>query len=430
MKPLKNHAINSLIGLLFCLVMININPVSAQITTTLNFPTDGNKSINQTVVFNCSALTTVGSLQNISLWENSTGIFKINQTTGSLGFSQAHGLDLSVTAEQQGYFGLRIVPNKNLVLQSMTRAAGDLSLNCTLLDYTYTPLNTSVFSGDTCLISYNLVASTIYYVTGTCGVGVNCANRQRGTTNSFYNVSQTYVNWTGALEDNTFDTTSKAWTIESISVASNSSTQTFTQNYSNGNFIKWNCQACASDGTCNFSSANYTFSLDYPNITILSPDATVTSATILINATINSTYGNSYCYYNITRGASVEVANTPLNCSQANSTATLSGAASYVLNVFANNTGGLISVSNLAFTYTPSGVTPPASPGGGGGARIVEENTTVQTGKLCDATNPAFQDAWDKFKSEKSWSNFVPLWHAYWDNVLCKSAASLIPGLI
>jgi len=120
-------------------------------------------------------------------------------------------------------------------------------------------------------------------------------------------------------------------------------------------------------GDLQYSNINITYIGDsYPNLTINSPTGTLTSKTININLTIEEDYLMSYCYYNITRGASVEVSNTAINCSNPITTSIVTSDADYVFNIWINDSENQINSSSTSFTVDTSGDRP--SGGGGGGA--------------------------------------------------------------
>ncbi len=90
--------------------------------------------------------------------------------------------------------------------------------------------------------------------------------------------------------------------LEGISSGYNS-TQIFTNTYSSGDEIEWNIQACDSNGDCNFSISNHTFTIDSsaPSITINSPSPLEDYGANGINETLNITASDDNldsCWYN------------------------------------------------------------------------------------------------------------------------------------
>src|SRR6185503_8126527 len=107
--------------------------------------------------------------------------------------------------------------------------------------------------------------------------------------------------------------------------------------------------------------------ITYPNITIIQPVVSEVTRSLTINISTMNQSALSYCFFNITRGASLEVANTAIaNCR--NTTVSVSSDATYVINVWVNTTFNFIDMKNKTFTVTTN--TPPAASGGGGGGGI------------------------------------------------------------
>lgn len=105
-----------------------------------------------------------------------------------------------------------------------------------------------------------------------------------------------------------------------------------------------------------------------PNVTINSPSASVSSASIKINFTAIDDVGLSACFYNISRGASTEKANTYLSTTNLTDYYTLTGEASYILHVSCNDTSRNINYTTLSFTYTINASPVDGGGGGGGGS--------------------------------------------------------------
>lgn len=168
-----------------------------------------------------------------------------------------------------------------------------------------------------------------------------------------------------------------------------------------------------------------------PNLTINEPNTTYNAITYIpINITAVDDWQLNYCYYNITRGASLEVANTQIAyCNY--TTTTVSGDATYIIHICVNDTSGNQNCSSATFKTT-NYISPPVVPGGGGGGggtqiiQVLANQTS--TSVFCDAkTYPPLKDAWDIFMKEKTWLNFIVLWKSYWNYSFCKSSAAIIP---
>lgn len=169
-----------------------------------------------------------------------------------------------------------------------------------------------------------------------------------------------------------------------------------------------------------------------PNLTIISPNESFNTITYIpVNITAADDYALEYCYFNVTRGASLEVANTRIN-NCVNSTFTVSGDANYVVHVCINDTSGNQNCSSASFS-TINYVPPPSATvsGGGGGSSfhpmdLFQERN--QTGSLCIKFKPALDKAYDEArKASFGTETLKVLWIAFWDYVLCRSAASIIP---
>jgi hypothetical protein len=116
-----------------------------------------------------------------------------------------------------------------------------------------------------------------------------------------------------------------------------------------------------------------------PNLTLYAPSGTYTGVTYIpINFSAADDINLSSCYYNVTRGASLEIANTYLNCSS-NASLTVSGDATYVFRLYVNDTVGNYNMTNSTFitsSYIPPVIPPSGGGGGGGGVIIISSNSS------------------------------------------------------
>lgn len=173
-----------------------------------------------------------------------------------------------------------------------------------------------------------------------------------------------------------------------------------------------------------------------PNLTIHEPNSTQSSRTFSINFSATDDFGIDSCVFNITRGASVEVANTFVaNC--ANTTTTVSTDADYVLWVKVNDTSGNTNISQSGFSVSssinPGGGGGNGGGGGGGGGGSIT-NTIIQvvtgnvtTGKFCEPYRPPLDEAWQKFTADKTFANFTFVFRAFLGYSICKDAATIVP---
>jgi hypothetical protein len=165
-----------------------------------------------------------------------------------------------------------------------------------------------------------------------------------------------------------------------------------------------------------------------PNLTINAPNQTYTAITnVPLNITTEENHEFDYCYFNITRGASTEVANTEiLDCNY--TTFTVSGDANYIAYVYINDSSGNANYSSASFTiddYVP----PAGSSGGGGGfiERIIEAITPeIRADSVCNPFDETFSEVFDKFWSSASFDNFVIFIRSLWDSITCRGASSIV----
>lgn len=112
---------------------------------------------------------------------------------------------------------------------------------------------------------------------------------------------------------------------------------------------------------------NYTFILDStsPSLILSQPTGKKTSKNVAASWTV-SDKSSIDCWYSVYKGASLEVANTTVNCSPSTTSFSVSSDGFYVFNFYVNDSAGNMNYSNLSFTVDTY-VAPPPSDGGGGG---------------------------------------------------------------
>lgn len=114
-----------------------------------------------------------------------------------------------------------------------------------------------------------------------------------------------------------------------------------------------------------------------PNLTVTAPNTTFDGFTYIpLNFTAVDDYALDKCFYNVTRGASLEKETTYTSC-YANTTFTVSGDATYVVNLCVNDTSGNQNCTDVTFK-TISYVPPvyPSGSGGSGSVIVVGEEST------------------------------------------------------
>jgi len=120
-----------------------------------------------------------------------------------------------------------------------------------------------------------------------------------------------------------------------------------------------------------------------PNMTIRSPTgATETSLTILLNITGQDLgSGFDYCYFNVTRGASLEIANNDTNLINFTEYFIVSADdTTYVLNSYCNDSVNNNNISSISFLVDVGGDGGNGGGGGGGGGGEEEEEPSTFCG--------------------------------------------------
>ena len=151
-----------------------------------------------------------------------------------------------------------------------------------------------------------------------------------------------------------------------------------------------------------------------PNLTIVNPSVSMTQLTFEVDVDVADDTANSYCYFNITRGASQEVANTEIpSCDKVNTTVS-SDSTDYTIWVFANDTWNNVNTTSFSFNVnTGSGG---SGGGGGGGGASVIIGSILET-QVFDSICIDYKK---DFVEDKTWDTF-------WNLIFCRSAASIVP---
>ncbi len=111
-----------------------------------------------------------------------------------------------------------------------------------------------------------------------------------------------------------------------------------------------------------------------PNSTITEPTGEYTTTEIPYNVSTSDNWETDFCTYWVTRGASLEVANTSVTCSNeiTGNTYVSSENTNYVFHFWVNDTSGNTNYSSSSFS-TSSDATVIVQGGGGGGSTIITE---------------------------------------------------------
>lgn len=164
-----------------------------------------------------------------------------------------------------------------------------------------------------------------------------------------------------------------------------------------------------------------------PNLTINSPENITLSATdFMVNITASDDYALSYCFFNVTRGSSLEISNTEIpNCQ--NVSAVVSGDADYTIWVTANDTSNNINITSQSFKVVTTTIIGGGAVGGGGGSIvIINESGKLIMQDVCKQYKPPFEEKWDDLKQDINIDGIIGIWDYFWDYTLCKSAGSIV----
>lgn len=273
---------------------------------------------------------------------------------------------------------------------------------------------------------------------------LNPSNTQNFTTASitFAAIPSDTEDLTG-LNVTLYGNWSAAWSPNSSNSSAYNATQTnFTISGIPDGTWRWNMLVNDTSGLSAFAGANRTFTKDIsaPVLTIIAPAGTVLSQTnIAYNLSANENVALHTCIAWVMRGASLEIANTTISCTNLSAgymtgTLNVSGDASYVFHFGSNNTLGLYNETTSSFTVAtgPGGGDPGggAAAGGGGGPSIAPAFETPGTPKKEPACKPFELKNQEFVESTQGLRFFDRLrigWRTILDLSFCKSFASVYP---
>ena len=252
----------------------------------LTYPSNNYISLSNPVFFNASMNVSGLTITNVTLYTNSSGIWRENQTIQTPIKNNTLQLSYPSTTSATSGRGVKFTANENTRLYTVQKFSSDNSNQAQLLSGDGTVRYALVsFVGDIATFNYPLTSGTSYILTG---------NRTSGSTTHYYQLINPYPIVSNSL---TFDTG-----IYSDSAVDSTTTNKFTYintsnigqynasfNTSISSPIIWNIYACASDGTCGFANENRTvlFDTNIPNVTILYPTGNIPLAFIGQNLTFN-----------------------------------------------------------------------------------------------------------------------------------------------
>lgn len=303
--------------------------------------------LNDPVFYNSSANVTGGDkLENMSLYDDSSGTWKLNETINlsggtvpQAGVSDAHGIAFTFTSATNNVWqGMRIVANDNIRVNNFTRGVGVTASTAYILGSDKALLAQVNFTGNSAMFSFDLVKGNTYFLVAD-SEGRSWDSRE-GPATAFF-VPQTNVNWTGALINNATNN-NNIWTVFAVntSVLLDTSVTFSAQNFSK-NVLKdtvWNVQGCDNTGACGFAVSNRTI-LVKPTINVFSPTNTTHTISILFfNATNDTEIDTWIVNYN---GTNVTI--------DINTTLTVEDGSTFQLLLYANNTNGNFGLNDSIF---------------------------------------------------------------------------------
>ena len=305
------------------------------------------KLINDPIFYNATANITGGStLTNISLYDDSSGTWKLNETIIIGGFEDpvddVNGLTLDDSTGVTPKGGNQITPNFNISVINITRHPSSTATMAYIQDSGFSTLTNgaSAFVGGVAVFSgvQTLVKGTIYYVV----VDNNGSTYTHffGASINPYPVEGTNLNWTNgafngaALPERAREPISM-WT-EVVLGDPTFSAQNFSKNVLRETI--WNVQGCDSDGDCGFATANRTVRIQ-PTLNVFSPtNSTFTTSTIFFNATNDTEIDKWIVNYN----------GTNITLSDINTTLEVEDGIFQLL-LYANSTSGIFGLNDTIF---------------------------------------------------------------------------------
>lgn len=117
-----------------------------------------------------------------------------------------------------------------------------------------------------------------------------------------------------------------------------------------------------------------------PNLTITKPTGEYTTSVIPYNVSTSDDYATDFCTYWVMRGASVEVANTTVNCSSeiTGNLSVSSQNTNYAFHFFVNDTSGNSNTTTSNFSTSEDAIIIITGGGGGSAPPILEQEWTME----------------------------------------------------
>lgn len=259
---------NKLFLLFFSILFIGF----ASSTVILNSPSNNSLVYTKQVILSTLLNSTNGEdYSNISLYDNSSGSWELRNTTNKSIFTiQKHNVTFDAVEDgQTGKRGEKIkVGSYNVTLNYFSiDTSGTVATKGYVLDGNQNVLATTdivdgraTFSG-----GFVLNASTEYFLAVDKDGAAFSGNYK--TTGLAYPYVDSLINWTAGLNWNEGVGTEWVSTVTNASIINGtdlfSSPTLFLNTYQFNSTILWNAKGCINNGTCLFSSNNYTFSVPF-----------------------------------------------------------------------------------------------------------------------------------------------------------------------
>jgi len=310
--------------------------------------------------------------------------------------------------EQGGIYGYNVINLNYTSLDSEGNLDScwyniDDGANISLAGCQNTTLNVSegnhliyLFANDT---SGNLNSTGINF---TINLGPPIINITYPLNNSFVPSLFFYINYTPLDADldscELFGDFSGNWSLIQInSSVINNQTNSFIINSSSDGIYNFAVSCNDSQGNSS-SSSNYSFSIDTlaPSLEITEPSGAKSSRTISAYWNVSDLNQES-CWYNVYRGASLEISNNSVECDLSSATFNVTVDADFTFNFYVNDSAGNLNSSSLSFTVDTSsgggssgggssggggGSSGGGSSGGGGGGGIISVKPSIKLGEI------------------------------------------------
>jgi len=167
-----------------------------------------------------------------------------------------------------------------------------------------------------------------------------------------------------------------------------------------------------------------------PNLSISQPIGEKQSTEISYSVNATDNHDLQTCKYWVTRGASLEVTNTSISCDNIMTGVfyVSSQNTNYTFHFFVEDYSGNTNYSNSSFSTSLNAVIITPFPSGGGGSKIIDQTISQKIkAPVCDIRYPIFTEAWENFKQQMNFNNFLKFLNSFWNFGVCKYTSSIIP---